>query len=177
MIDKDKTIINDPENLKKHWIIWVTLLNIWPKWEPINISGVYPGHYPFHVVSVELVLNIITGCVSPQFHVVFDKKIHCGSHEEGNTPRKLGKPGRETIRACYSRKHHSWKIVASYLIINHAPTYWGLERGTTWYGLPRNTSRVQYTDHPRVNDRTDWIRVGSIGHVLQMLVIKADKYT
>ena len=69
----------------------MTLLNIWPKWEPIDISGVYPEHYPFHAVSVELLLNIRTRYVSLQYHVVFDKNIHFGSHEEGHTPKKLEK--------------------------------------------------------------------------------------
>ena len=45
------------------------------KWEPTDRSGVNLGHYLFHAGSLELVLNIITGYVSPQYHVVFDKNF------------------------------------------------------------------------------------------------------
>ena len=42
------------------------------KWEPHSIMGVYLGHSQFHAGSVALVLNPLTGPVSPQYHVVFD---------------------------------------------------------------------------------------------------------
>ena len=43
-----------------------------PKWEPRSRLGIYVGHSPVHAGSVALVLNVITGHVSPQYHVVFD---------------------------------------------------------------------------------------------------------
>ncbi len=43
-----------------------------PKWNPRANAGVYLGHSPDHASNVALVLNINTGCVSPQYHVVFD---------------------------------------------------------------------------------------------------------
>ena len=43
-----------------------------PRWEPRSRVGVYVGHSPHHAGSVALVLNLSTGHVSPQFHVVFD---------------------------------------------------------------------------------------------------------
>ena len=46
--------------------------NIMPKWDPRSNAGVYLGHSPQHASNVALVLNLATGCVSPQYHVVFD---------------------------------------------------------------------------------------------------------
>ena len=43
-----------------------------PKWEPRSRLGIYVGHSPVHAGSVALVLNVITGHISPQYHVVFD---------------------------------------------------------------------------------------------------------
>jgi Integrase core domain. len=43
-----------------------------PKWEPRSRLGIYLGMSPEHASSVALVLNLQTGLVSPQFHVVFD---------------------------------------------------------------------------------------------------------
>ena len=53
---------------------WVT------KWEPTDRYEVYLGHYPFHSVSLKLVLNIRTGYVSPQYHVVFDDYLSTVYH-------------------------------------------------------------------------------------------------
>jgi len=43
-----------------------------PKWNPRSNVGVYLGHSPDHASNVALVLNLTTGLVSPQYHVVFD---------------------------------------------------------------------------------------------------------
>ena len=43
-----------------------------PKWEPRSRAGVYLGQSPTHAGSVAMVLNLKTGHVSCQFHVVFD---------------------------------------------------------------------------------------------------------
>jgi len=43
-----------------------------PRWDPRSRIGVYLGHSPHHAGSVSLVLNLTTGHVSPQYHVVFD---------------------------------------------------------------------------------------------------------
>ena len=43
-----------------------------PKWDKRARVGIYLGQSPKHARSVALVLNIKTGLVSPQFHVVFD---------------------------------------------------------------------------------------------------------
>ena len=43
-----------------------------PKWNPRSNAGVYLGHSPDHASNVALVLNLSTGLVSPQYHVVFD---------------------------------------------------------------------------------------------------------
>jgi hypothetical protein len=43
-----------------------------PKWNPRSNAGVFLGHSPEHASNVALVLNLATGLVSPQYHVVFD---------------------------------------------------------------------------------------------------------
>ena len=43
-----------------------------PKWELHSRVGVYLGHSPAHAGNVSLFLNLQTGHVSPQYHVVFD---------------------------------------------------------------------------------------------------------
>ena len=43
-----------------------------PKWKPRSRQAVYLGTSPQHEGSVALVLNLKTGYISPQFHIVFD---------------------------------------------------------------------------------------------------------
>ena len=46
-----------------------------PKWQPRSHTGIYLGHSPCHASSVALVLNLKTGLVSPQYHVVYDDEF------------------------------------------------------------------------------------------------------
>ena len=46
-----------------------------PKWEPRSHTGIYLGQSPCHAGSVALVLNLRTGLISPQFHVIFDDEF------------------------------------------------------------------------------------------------------
>ena len=58
-----------------------------PKWEPMVITGVYIGHFPFHAGSVALVLNTRTGHVSPQYHMVFGDTFSTVEHmRKGRVP-------------------------------------------------------------------------------------------
>ena len=43
-----------------------------PKLEQRSQVGVYLGYSPSHVINVALVLNLKTGHISPQYHLVFD---------------------------------------------------------------------------------------------------------
>lgn len=43
-----------------------------PRWEPRSQRGMYMGMSPKHASSVPLVLNLETGSITPQYHVVFD---------------------------------------------------------------------------------------------------------
>ena len=43
-----------------------------PRWRPRSDRAVYVGHSPLHSSSVPLVLNLSSGHISPQYHVVFD---------------------------------------------------------------------------------------------------------
>ena len=43
-----------------------------PRWEPRSRVGVYLGHSPYHAQSVTLILNLSTGHISPQYHLVYD---------------------------------------------------------------------------------------------------------
>jgi hypothetical protein len=44
-----------------------------PKWNPRACLGLFLGFSNLHWSQVPLVLNIATGHISPQFHVIFDK--------------------------------------------------------------------------------------------------------
>ena len=43
-----------------------------PKWQPRSRRGVFLGFSRFHSSDVPLVLNLKTGYISPQYHIVFD---------------------------------------------------------------------------------------------------------
>ncbi|MGH3053369.1 MAG: reverse transcriptase domain-containing protein, partial [Gaiellaceae bacterium] len=43
-----------------------------PRWKPRSRRAVFLGHSPQHATSIPLVLNLLTGSLSGQFHVVFD---------------------------------------------------------------------------------------------------------
>ena len=47
-----------------------------PKWDTRARRGMFVGFSPSHSSLVPLVLNISTGKITPQFHVVFDDKFH-----------------------------------------------------------------------------------------------------
>ena len=55
-----------------------------PKWEPRSRMAIYLGHSPQHASSVPLVMNIKTGHVSPQYHIVYDDHF--------TTTQETGKP-------------------------------------------------------------------------------------
>ena len=46
-----------------------------PKWDERVRVGAYVGRSPNHAGNVALVLNLSTGHVSPQYHIVFDDKF------------------------------------------------------------------------------------------------------
>jgi hypothetical protein len=43
-----------------------------PRWEPKSRKGIFLGFSPYHASDVPLVLNLTSGHISPQYHVVFD---------------------------------------------------------------------------------------------------------
>ncbi len=58
-----------------------------PKWEPRDRLGIYVGHSPHHAGNVALVLNPLTGLISPQFHIVFDDNFMTIPHlQKGTVP-------------------------------------------------------------------------------------------
>ena len=57
-----------------------------PKWEPRSHIGIYLGHSSCHAGTVALVLNLATGLVSPQYHVVFDDKFSTVPYLQSSTP-------------------------------------------------------------------------------------------
>ena len=52
-----------------------------PKWSERSRVGAYLGHSSNHSQSVALVLNLKTGHVSPQFHIVFDDDFATVNHD------------------------------------------------------------------------------------------------
>ena len=55
------------------------------KWDKRSRLGLYLGRSPFHARSVALVLNIMTGRVSPQFHMQFDPRYQTIRQSLGGT--------------------------------------------------------------------------------------------
>ena len=47
-----------------------------PKWDPKNRLGQYMSKSSQHASSVVMIWNLRIGCVSPQFHVIYDNKFH-----------------------------------------------------------------------------------------------------
>ena len=47
-----------------------------PKWDSRSRQGMFVGFSPDHSSMVPLVLNLQTGHISPQFHVIFDDSFH-----------------------------------------------------------------------------------------------------
>jgi hypothetical protein len=43
-----------------------------PRWEPRSRRGVFIGFSNLHSSEAPLVLNLATGSITPQFHVIFD---------------------------------------------------------------------------------------------------------
>ena len=56
-----------------------------PKWDPRARLGIYLGHSPSHAGSVALVMNLKTGLVSPQFHLMFDDNFETVPHIRAGT--------------------------------------------------------------------------------------------
>ena len=56
-----------------------------PKWDPKSHAGIYLGRSPNHAGSVALVVNLSTGLVSPQFHVIFDDEFTTVDYLDGTT--------------------------------------------------------------------------------------------
>jgi hypothetical protein len=46
-----------------------------PKWQKKSWRGIFLGFSPHHSTNVNLVLNPVTGSITPQYHVVFDEKF------------------------------------------------------------------------------------------------------
>ena len=46
-----------------------------PKWKPRARLGMFLGFSPLHSSLVPLVLNVATGRITPQYHVIFDDKF------------------------------------------------------------------------------------------------------
>lgn len=44
-----------------------------PKWEPRARCGMFLGFSPEHSTTIGLILNVRTGAISPQYHVVYDE--------------------------------------------------------------------------------------------------------
>ena len=46
-----------------------------PRWQPRSRRGMFVGFSPVHSSDVPLILNLRTGHISPQYHVVFDDRF------------------------------------------------------------------------------------------------------
>jgi hypothetical protein len=59
-----------------------------PKWDDKACIGLFLSWSPRHSCKVALILNLITGHVSPQFHVEFDDMFETMRPSAGNSPPK-----------------------------------------------------------------------------------------
>jgi hypothetical protein len=50
------------------------------RWSPCTRLGLNLGPSPTHAKNVYLVLNLMTGCVSPQYHCCFDEFFETTRH-------------------------------------------------------------------------------------------------
>jgi transposase InsO family protein len=57
-----------------------------PRWKPRSDRSIYVGHSPLHSSAIPLVLNLNTGHISPQYHVVFDDWFQTVSATEQDQP-------------------------------------------------------------------------------------------
>ena len=57
-----------------------------PKWKPRSHRSIYMGVSLNHASSVPLVLNVATGAVTPQFHIVFDDWFATVPSYDGDAP-------------------------------------------------------------------------------------------
>eukprot|EP00957_Ditylum_brightwellii_P149271 11368288-Ditylum_brightwellii.AAC.1 len=71
-----------------------------PKWDTWPRVGVYLGHFLVDAGNIALVLNLQTGHVSPQYHVVFDDKFTTVPYRQSNEEQ----PNWATIVAEHSTK-------------------------------------------------------------------------
>ena len=83
-----------------------------PKWEPRSHTGIYLGHSPCHAGSVALVLNLKTGLVSPQYHLIFDDEFSTVKYLTTSTPppnwAHLIKHNREQATSEQEALSHRW---------------------------------------------------------------------
>jgi hypothetical protein len=91
-----------------------------------STPAIYLGFSPLHACSVALVLNPLTGYVSPQFHIVFDPTISTVSGEHSaQAPRSLWQAKCGFITGPPSRYAHINKSEESPSIINPGMTIEG----------------------------------------------------
>jgi hypothetical protein len=60
-----------------------------PRWSPLARLGLNLGPSPTHARNVYLVLNLITGCVSPQYHCWFDNLFEMAHHGRPNVSNTI----------------------------------------------------------------------------------------
>ena len=56
-----------------------------PRWQPRSHKGIFVGFSPVHSSDVPLVLNLRTGHISPQYHVVYDDEFSTVPYLAGTT--------------------------------------------------------------------------------------------
>ena len=87
-----------------------------PKWDERVRVGVYLGHSPNHASSIGLILNLDTGHVSPQFHVIYDDDFSTVDDlAAGSEPEKwkfLYKTQFEVEKARNCENIHKWHHIS-----------------------------------------------------------------
>ena len=68
-----------------------------PKWEARARTGMFLGFSDVHSSTVGLILNIRTGYISPQYHVVYDEKFETVSSKRAIDLTETWKIGRAHV--------------------------------------------------------------------------------
>lgn len=62
-----------------------------PKWHPRSRRGILMGFSPQHSTLITLILNLASGSITPQFHVVFDDMFHTVASPDDDLPEIWGR--------------------------------------------------------------------------------------
>ena len=129
------------------------------KWDPKSHAGIYLGRSPCHAGSVALVLNLKTGLISPQFHVIFDDEFTTVPYLESDSEPPNWP---HLVSSCTERATDEQEDLAYAWLHPDAPSTVseGAPVGSASEGAPSGQASERASSHPtsqemRGSDATD----------------------